>query len=175
MAGSADGGVSLSMSGREELMALKQTGCYSLFLSVCLYVSNTTHTLYSLFAGTKLKFAGIQLLERYKTIVSCDRPHITITEETLFRLTQTHTHTVSLSFLHHPLRPSVYVFCHWLEFNLRTFQFSCLRKPVRCERRDGVRCRKVVLLDWRGYDEITDRARQGSAFEIHKSWKIHIH
>lgn len=33
MAGLADGGASLSMSGREELMALKQTGGYSLSLS----------------------------------------------------------------------------------------------------------------------------------------------
>lgn len=37
MAGLADGSASLSMSGREELMALKQTGCYS--LAVSLYVS----------------------------------------------------------------------------------------------------------------------------------------
>lgn len=39
MAGLADGSASLSMSGREELMALKQTGCYSLAVSVCLYMS----------------------------------------------------------------------------------------------------------------------------------------
>lgn len=28
---------------------------------------------------------------------------------------------------------------------------------------------KVELLDWRGYDEITDIGRQSSAFEIHWS------
>lgn len=33
MAGLADGSASLSMSGREELMTLKQTGCYSVSLS----------------------------------------------------------------------------------------------------------------------------------------------
>lgn len=61
MAGLADGSTSLSMSGREELMALKQASCLaslSLSLSLCLYVSlsRTTHTLYSLFAGAKLNF-----------------------------------------------------------------------------------------------------------------------
>lgn len=66
----ADGSASLSMSGREELMALKQTG-------------RCSHALYSLFAGTKLSFDRIQAFERYKTIVSCDRPPITITEESL--------------------------------------------------------------------------------------------
>ena len=36
MAGLADGSASLSMSGREELMALKQTGCCGLSLSLSL-------------------------------------------------------------------------------------------------------------------------------------------
>jgi len=43
MAGLADGSASLSMSGREELMALKQTGSYSLSLSFSLSLS--THSL----------------------------------------------------------------------------------------------------------------------------------
>ncbi len=53
MAGLADGSASLSMSGREELMALKQAGCYSLslFFPVCLYVSlfHTRNTFYILY------------------------------------------------------------------------------------------------------------------------------
>lgn len=37
MAALADGGASLSMSGREELMALKQTDCQGLCLSTSLF------------------------------------------------------------------------------------------------------------------------------------------
>lgn len=39
MAGLADRSASLSMSGKEELMALRQTGCYSLCASACLSMS----------------------------------------------------------------------------------------------------------------------------------------
>lgn len=51
MAGLADGSASLSMSGREELMALKQTGCCGLSLSlslsqwVSMSLSRTQHLL----------------------------------------------------------------------------------------------------------------------------------
>lgn len=51
MAGLADGSASLSMSGREELKALKQTRPPSLSLSVCVSMSlcHASHTLYSSF------------------------------------------------------------------------------------------------------------------------------
>lgn len=60
MAGLADGSASLSMSGREELMALKQTGrlvAHSPFLCIYVSLSLTLHILYILyFAGAKLNF-----------------------------------------------------------------------------------------------------------------------
>lgn len=52
MAGLADGSTSLSMSGREELMALKQPSCLgSLSLSRCVFMSlsHTQHILYILY------------------------------------------------------------------------------------------------------------------------------
>lgn len=54
MAGLADGSTSLSMSGREELMALKQASCLaslSLSLSLCVFMSlsHTQHILYILY------------------------------------------------------------------------------------------------------------------------------
>lgn len=53
MAGLADGSTSLSMSGREELMALKQASCLaSLSLSLSLFVSlclSLTHNTYFIF------------------------------------------------------------------------------------------------------------------------------
>lgn len=54
MAGLADGSTSLSMSGREELMALKQASCLaslSLSLALCVFMSlsHTQHILYILY------------------------------------------------------------------------------------------------------------------------------
>lgn len=129
MAGLADGSASLSMSGREELMALKQTGRHSLSLSpgesLCLSLSHTQHILYSLFAGTKLSFTRIQVLERYKTIVSCDRPPITITEETHSRLVPFRPFSITL--------PIQVFTCFVIDWSLigGLFQFSCLRKSCQ--------------------------------------------
>lgn len=53
MAGLADGSTSLSMSGREELMALKQASCLaspslslSLFVSLCLSLTHNTYFIF---------------------------------------------------------------------------------------------------------------------------------
>lgn len=130
MAGLADGSASLSMSGREELMALKQTGRLD-SLSVCL--SHTSPTSYSLFAGTKLNFTRTPVLERYKSIVSLCRLLAALLGRG--RIMYEDTFDLSGQFCAkrwivqclHPLHafyiflfcPSVYAICHWLEFNLR--------------------------------------------------------